>query len=343
MPPTVQSVKEVRSFEINTTTGSGTREFRVQFIAADIVAFDYEEKAFEARNAVDPDTGFAIPQEGTSLNATRWASIVVDTIEAEQFEAQNNLWLVTVEYLGFESDGSLKGVDPWDEPWVFDWNSLARQSILRGDFSSPRRAILNSAGFPPTENVLVDDPLRRLVISRKDRISDFDPLTTINFFGGINSVPTDVEVFTFGTNVIRVDKWNGVTAQKEVIVGGVATIKDYYQVTIELAFNPKGWEGFLLDTGKKEREVPYNPRTELPANAGERTINDKFGIPDPGPHLLNGFGQRLINADGSKNTPINTDGIVINNTLSTDRGVYLRYRFHQEGLLNPDMRLDQQP
>ena len=56
MPPTVIRVTENRNFEINTTSGEATREFEVQFLAADQNAFDYEEKAFEARNAVDPNT-----------------------------------------------------------------------------------------------------------------------------------------------------------------------------------------------------------------------------------------------------------------------------------------------
>jgi len=343
MPPTIKSVTERRTFEINSTTGEATREFLVQFIAADEIAFEYEEKAFEARNATDPITALAIPQEGTVLDPTRWGTISVDNIEAEQLDEQNNLWLVTVTYVGSTTEGTQKGVNPEDEPWTFNWTKAARQVILRSDFSSPRRAILNSAGLQFTEQILVDEPIRRLVISRKDILSDFDPVDTLNFINKVNDASVDIENETFAAGTVRIDTWDGVTDQKEVIILGVSTIKDFYQVTIEALINPKGWSGFILDTGKKERIVQWNPRTELPANTRIDYVRDENKIIDPGPHLLNGFGQRLINADSSINTPINTDSIVIDTALSTNRGVYMKYKLHEEATLNPTMRLDQQP
>jgi len=340
--PTIQSVTERRSFEINATSGAGTREFLVQFIAADQNAFEYSEKAFECRFAVDPVTGLFIPQEGVSLDVVQWPFIVVDSISPEILDEQNNLWLVTVEYLAVDlSPFQDKGIDPEDESWIFNWTSIPRQRLLEEDFSDPRKKVLNSAGMP-FANLFVDDPLRRLILTRKDIVSNFDPLTSINFFGRINDVAVTIEDFIFPAETVRVDKWDAVLSEKEVVTGGASTIKEFYQTTIELTINTETWST-VLDTGTLQRFQAFDPAEDPPLVVANRIepIRDEKGIILPGTHPLNGFGQRLILADGKPNV-ISTDGTFIDLAKSSTKGVFLNYKPHELKDLT-SMRLNQQP
>jgi len=184
--------------------------------------------------------------------------------------------------------------------------------------------------------------MRRLILTRKDRLTDFNEITSLDFINRVNDAAVDIEDETFAKDTVLIITWDGRKRIKEVISGGISTQEEYYNVVIEALINPEGWEGFLLDRGKKEREEQWNPRTQLPADVAMREINDDKGYPDPGPHLLNGFGQRLIDPDGNA-VATNADAVYINTTLTTDRGVYIRYLYHKLATLNPTMRLDQQP
>lgn len=187
-------------------------------------------------------------------------------------------WKVTVKYVPWNP--AVFGSDPTLWPLRVTFGGERTERVV--DFDRDGWPIRNSAGDRFGDPVTVPDHINTLVITRNERVVDFNP--------------TLASLYSNTTNMFA---WNGF-APGHCLMGLITTSDEkydsngnvwYYTVTYPVMVSRKPWRKDLLDQGFNELPDPYY------ADSRPRPIMEG-GQPISDPVALDGAGHRLpINGD----------------------------------------------
>lgn len=339
---TVILVEERRKIQFSLSSGVGSRAFLVKF-SEDDLDLDYIPKLNDLKFAVDPnyipsgmDPQLRVPRKDEVLHDTLFPNFVVDDVTAEQVDSQNNLWEVVAEYRHKNDLSNLleSNIDPWDEPWVFDWNKQNIKEILYTDKAAVPKVITHSNGIAPDGGVEVDGSLQLITITRKTRIADFDPNVAESFTNSYNDAALVIQTYPKGSELIKVLGWTGITGTKDVNQGGTVTTKEFWNETVILLVGKESWRGKLFDAAAQG------------INQGDNQLalkNIGKGEVDYGINRLRGDGFFLMQKDGVTPTGPPTAGAGFTlHPSTTNAAVFTEWDFQKRLDLTP-LNLDGQP
>jgi hypothetical protein len=186
------------------------------------------------------------------------------------------VWKVTVQYGPYDWTTATPLGDPSNFPIRFRWEieEFERPSIK--DVTGA--AILNSAGQPFGEPVMVEDSRRVLLVVRNEPVAGFDPILADSF-----------------ANTLNAAVWNGAAAKtvkaKPIVTGDQQYSQElqgwFFPVTYRFHYRAEGWQAELVDQGFAELVAGSPPKL--------RVLKDLEGQDLKEPALLNGSGVRLTN------------------------------------------------
>ena len=150
-----------------------------------------------------------------------------------------NMWILTITY----GDNALTdpGTNPLDEPW--DFQISFGQSEVPIDFDSAGRGILNTAGDPFAEFLMVQRSYPVLTATKNFAELPYDLINqyadTINRDQFRNAAP--------GT--LKIERFTNGGKQTASYLGELIT---YYPITVEISYNRDGWKEVVLNTGFRQ-------------------------------------------------------------------------------------------
>ena len=150
MAITIDSVTQVREFDVTDQALTGSETYYVMFSADDPLELAaYPTLAALAITAVDPVTTLAIPQFNTQMDG--FATWVTD-IQPKIYKGQNGWWILKVSYappnLTVE-EPEMFDEDPTTSEVIYDWNNLNEKEKIWVDANDV--PLLMSSGEGPTQ------------------------------------------------------------------------------------------------------------------------------------------------------------------------------------------------
>jgi hypothetical protein len=327
---TVTKVTESREAVLNTVTLAGRRTFLVYF--DEYVANEkYSTFINLAKVAIDPNSGLKVPTQGNNFDGDVPAisDPIVSGVSVKQYEKQNTIWEVTVTFSektssDSDSDKNVWQDYPWNETPSVVWGSGTLNQVIATDFDG--KAIVNSAGDPFDTAITRPAALMTVTCTFNKKIGGYEPNKASRLVNTVNSGAFTI----FGTNIegeAALMKAYGGSKLKAVVNGQDI---HYWQVTaawdilVNTGSGDIGWDGVILDIGTQQRD----------SNGAKWTINDKFGTRLSSPQLLNGDGIRLEKATGGFNSPSSGGSLPLISSISSSKGVFLRYKQYQRSSHN---------
>ena len=237
-----------------------------------VVTDDPFDGVLTVANAVDPNSGLAIPQLFSSYVTPKencsW--IYCERIQPRQEEAGTiyQTWEVLCTY----SSNMDEDDNPLDRPPVISYKTQSYEHPVDKDIDG--NAVLNSCGqqFDPT--IMEISPV--LVMNVQVNWADYDPNFALSMYNKVNA--DTFFGFSAGT-VLCTDIAGSPESESDV---------DFYSVDIEFQIRANGWQKLILDTGLQEYD-----------SAGGRRNIMVQGMPTTSPLGLDGFGHYIAGPDSA--------------------------------------------
>ena len=206
MAISIDSVTQVREFDVSQQSLSGSETYYVMFTATDPLELaTYTTLAALAMVAVDPSTGLAIPTYNTQMPGfATW----VTEIQPKLYKGQNGWWIIKVSYeppnLTVDEPETFDE-DPTTSEIIYDWSNLNEKEKIWQDANEV--PIIMSSGEGPTTLPVVDNDILSVTVSR--RSVSYSPLVARVVVNRINDAPFTIDGFTFDTGTVKCKAWRG--------------------------------------------------------------------------------------------------------------------------------------